>query len=280
MLRLTLITALALVAFASNSVLCRLALKGELIDAGMFTTTRLLTGALALIGFVLLRGQSRKVWQGGSWWGAGFLATYMVGFSWAYLGLEAGAGALILFGAVQVTMVGFAIAKGEYPSAIQILGLVLALGGLAWLLAPGVQAPPFGAGMLMTLAGIAWGCYTLRGKGALDPLRETAGNFVRASPVALIVFTLSWGSLTWSYQGLLFATISGVVTSAAGYAIWYEALRNLSATRAAVLQLLVPVLASLGGLIFGAEDITTRFVLSSILVLGGIIFAIRGKAQN
>lgn len=279
-LRLVLLTALALIAFAGNSVLCRMALKDVLIDAGTFTAIRLLTGTVALLVFVTLRGNKGQIWREGSWWGGGFLAVYMVGFSWAYLRLETGAGALVLFGAVQVTMVGFAVAKRERLSLMQVLGLFIALGGLAWLLVPGTKAPSLGAGALMALAGVAWGAYTLRGRGALDPLGETAGNFMKASPLALIVVAWSWGALSWTYQGVLLAVISGVVTSAAGYAIWYEALRGLSSTRAAALQLLVPVLAAVGGLLFGAEVLTMRFLLSSVLVLGGIIFVIVGKRSK
>ena len=276
--RIVVLTALALLAFAGNSVLCRLALKGDLIGAGFFTAVRITTGAVALWVFVSLRGSGLAATRsGGSLQASAFLAVYMVAFSFAYLELSTGTGALLLFGAVQVTMIGWAITQGDRPNAGQWMGLIVALGGLAWLLAPGAEAPSLGAGASMALAGAAWGGYTLCGKGSLDSLRSTAGNFAMAIPAGLIVAGLGWQSENWTTHGLILAVVSGVVTSAAGYAIWYEALRTLTSAQAASLQLLVPVLAALGGLIFGAEPLGLRLVFASVLVLGGVGMVLRGK---
>lgn len=283
--RLVLLVVLALVAFAGNSVLGRLALKGVLIEAELFTVLRVTSGALALFVFLAVKGKGKQVWRAGSWQGSLALALYMVAFSWGYLGINTGAGALILFASVQVTMVGWATARGERLTSWQGLGLIVALAGLAWLLlAPSELAEAgelsLGAGALMALSGVAWGAYTLFGKGAQDPLAETGGNFVKATPLVVLVFlaVLFLGKeQSWSARGVLLAVASGVVTSAAGYAIWYQALRGLTATRAAGLQLLVPVLAALGGLVFGAEPLTMRLILASLLVLGGVALVLKGK---
>ena len=279
--RLIVLTALALVAFAGNSVLCRIALKGELITADLFTVVRVLSGALALGFFSFVRERGKRAGKRGSWFGGLFLATYLVTFSWAYVSLETGAGALILFGAVQVTMVGWGLAKGERLRWSQSLGLLLALGGLTWLLlVPGTRAPSLAAGGLMLLSGVAWGGYTLRGRGSENPLRETTGNFLKAALLLAPLAVWAFVNQSGSGMGLVLALVSGVVTSAAGYAIWYEAVRGLSSTRAAGLQLLVPVLASLGGLAFGGESLTLRLVFSSLLVLGGVALVLGVKRKG
>ena len=270
---LVVLTALALTAFAGNSVLCRLALKGNLIGPGLFTATRMLSGALALVLFVRLRGGGRLAWGQGSWRGAVFLALYMMAFSWAYLGLETGLGALLLFGTVQITMIGWAVIQGERLAVLQGAGLFLALGGMVLLLlSPGGSGaePSLLAAGLMAVAGVAWGAYTLAGKTAKNALHETAGHFMRAGPVALLLLVWSTRGEVWEPRGLGIALVSGVVTSAAGYTVWYGVVRSLSATRAAALQLLVPVLAALGGLVFGAEVLTIKSTLASVLVLGGV----------
>ncbi len=278
--RLVFLTTLALLAFAGNSVLCRLALKGELLEPQLFTAVRVSSGAAVLMILSIFSGGQKEVWREGSWKGSGFLALYMVAFSYAYCGLETGAGALILFGAVQVTMVAWAMRRGERLSARQWVGLLVAMGGLVWLLAPGGGASELWAGGVMTLAGFAWGGYTLCGKDAAHPLRETSGNFVKIIPVVLLLVVVGGEGESWSVQGLILAVISGVVTSAIGYAIWYEALQTLSATRAAVLQLLVPVLASIGGLVFGSEILKLSLVISSLLVLGGVSLVLMGKSRK
>ena len=280
--RLIVLTAMALVAFAGNSVLCRIALKGELITAELFTVVRVLSGALALWVFLLIRERGKRVGKKGSWLGGLLLATYVVTFSLAYVSLETGPGALILFGAVQVTMVGWGVAKGERLKWTQSLGLLLALGGLTWLLlVPGTRAPSLAAGGLMILSGVAWGGYTLVGRGSKNPLQETTGNFLKAALLLAPLAVWAFVNQTGSGFGIGLALVSGVVTSAAGYAIWYEAVRGMTSTRAAGLQLLVPVLASVGGLLFGGESLTLRLAFASLLVLGGVglVLGVKGKAK-
>lgn len=284
-IRLLVLTALALVAFAGNSVLCRVALKGELITADLFTVVRIFSGALALWAFSTLGRKGARTGKRGSWFGGALLAIYVVTFSWAYMGLETGAGALILFGAVQVTMVGWGMVQGERLKWGQSMGLLLALGGLTWLfLVPGTRTPSVATGGLMILSGVAWGGYTLVGRGSQDPLRETTGNFLKAalllSPLAVWACLNQTGSGLVTGVGIGLALVSGVVTSAAGYAIWYEAVRGMTSTRAAGLQLLVPVLASLGGLVFGGEALTTRLLLASLLVLGGVALVLGVKRKR
>ena len=280
-LRLTILTAIALTAFAGNSILCRLALGGELITADFFTIVRVLSGAITLWVFSLVGEKEGASKASGSWLGAGLLATYMVSFSWAYLKLQTGTGALLLFGAVQVTMIGWARIRGESLLAKEALGLLLALGGLAWLLlVPGGPAPPLAAGGLMILAGMAWGGYTLAGKGSTNPRQETAGNFAKTIPLLLPLAIWTWSAQTASSQGILLALASGIVTSAAGYTIWYEVVRQMSATRAAGLQLLVPVLASLGGLVIGGEALTSRLICASLLVLGGVALVLSNRSAE
>lgn len=277
-IRLSFLTAMALLAFAGNSVLCRVALKGELITAELFTVVRVLSGAFALwVLTSLKKGDAARKWKG-TWFGGFTLAIYLVTFSWAYLGLETGPGALILFGTVQVTMVGWGAVQGERLRWSQGVGLFLALGGLAWLLlVPGSRAPSLEAGLLMILAGVAWGGYSLAGRGSRDPLQETAGNFMRAAlllaPLAIWAFSHQSGSP----QGIGLAMVSGVVASAAGYAIWYQAVRGMSSARAAGLQLLVPVLAAAGGLVFGGESVNGRLIFASLLTLGGVALVVGVK---
>lgn len=276
--RLSIMTAVALVAFAGNSVLCRVALKGELIDANLFTAVRIISGALAWFSFYLFQNKAKQLMHSGTLAGGLSLAIYMVSFSWAYLDLDTGVGALILFGLVQITMVVWSIARGEVPSKLQVSGLTLALIGLAWLLlVPGVGAPALSAGLMMATSGVAWGAYTLLGQASTDPVRDTAGNFLRASPVALLIIIVSLDSLVWSSAGLVWAVMSGVLASATGYAIWYMVLRELSATRAAGLQLVVPVLASFGGLLFASEQLTGRLLSASALILGGVALVLKKK---
>jgi len=266
------LTALAMIAFAGNSLLCRQALKHTTIDAATFTLVRILSGALCLWIIVLTRkGSLAKV---GSWPSALALFGYAGLFSFAYLQLTAGTGALLLFGAVQATMIFWALRKGERFRAIQIAGLILAIAGLVALVFPGLSAPPLGAATLMFGAGIAWGIYSLRGKSAGDPLRATAGNFLRAVPMAALLSVVALRSANFDRAGIVYAIISGALASGVGYAIWYSALPALKASAAATVQLSVPVLAAAGGIVFLGETITLRFALASIAVLGGIALVI------
>jgi len=272
------LTALAMIAFAGNSLLCRQALKHTSIDAATFTLVRVVSGAICLWIIVQVRrGPTRK---SGSWLSALALFGYAALFSFAYLRHTAGTGALLLFGAVQATMIFWALKKGERLRVIQIAGLLLALGGLVALVFPGLSAPPLGAAVLMLGAGIAWGIYSLRGKGSGDPLRATAGNFLRAVPMAVVLTVVALRSANFDGAGICYAIISGAVASGVGYAIWYSALPALKASAAATVQLSVPVLAATGGIIFLGESITLRFALASIAVLGGIALVILERQRT
>ena len=275
--RTLVLTALAMTAFAGNSLLCRLALKNTVIDAASFTAIRMVSGALVLW---LVTRQFRPSQPGkGNWLSALALFAYAAAFSFAYVSLPTGTGALLLFGAVQATMIGYGIWSGERLRALQLAGLALALGGLSGLLLPGVSAPPLAGSALMISAGIAWGIYSLRGKGAGDPTRVTAGNFLRAAPLAialsLCVFLVKGASL--DAAGFCYAVASGALTSGIGYAIWYTALPALKATTAATVQLSVPVIAALGGIAFLGEPVTLRLVLASSAILGGIALVLLQK---
>jgi drug/metabolite transporter (DMT)-like permease len=273
------LAAAALVAFAANSILCRLALRETAIDPVSFTTIRIAAGAL-MLGVLLVfgrRGEPLQAPRGGDWTGALALYAYAILFSYAYLALSAGTGALLLFGAVQLTMFGVALYKGERLDALQTAGLALAVGGVAWLLAPGVSAPPLTSALLMIGAGVAWGVYSLRGRGSRAPLADTAGNFLRAVPVALLVGLGSASSAQVDAAGALYAVASGALASGLGYALWYGALRDLSASRAATLQLAVPVLAALGGIALLDEAFTPRLLVATAAVLGGIVLVLKRR---
>ncbi|HET9650765.1 MAG TPA: DMT family transporter [Usitatibacter sp.] len=270
--RTFLLTTLAMIAFASNSLLCRVALKDTAIDAATFTAVRIASGAAALWIIVRLRTSQAP---GGSWWSAFWLFAYAAAFSFAYLALTAGTGALLLFGAVQATMIGQGLRRGERLGVIQSAGLAVAFAGLAALVAPGVTAPPLTSALLMLAAGFSWGVYSLRGRGAGDPTAVTAGNFLRAVPMALAVALamLPWASIDG--RGIAYAVASGAIASGMGYAIWYTALRGLKATTAASVQLSVPAIAAMGGVLFLGEALTLRLVLASVAILGGVAMAIR-----
>jgi len=267
-LRVFVLTLLAMLAFAGNSLLCRAALAAGRIDAASFTSIRVVSGALAL--WLIVRLQAGGAAKAGSWPSAFALFAYAAAFSFAYLTLTTATGALLLFGAVQATMIGWGFWRGERLSGWQLLGVATALGGLVGLLLPGISAPPLQGAALMLLAGIAWGIYSLRGKGAGDPLQATAGNFLRAVPFAAV---LSLAMLPWlalDAAGAALAVASGAVTSGIGYAIWYSALRGLKAASAATVQLSVPPLAALGGVVLLGEPLTLRLLLASVAILGGI----------
>jgi drug/metabolite transporter (DMT)-like permease len=266
------LTALAMIAFAGNSLLCRQALKYTTIDAATFTSIRILSGALCL--WIIVQARSGLSIKSGSWPSALALFGYAALFSFAYLQLTAGTGALLLFGAVQATMIFWALRKGERFRVIQLAGLILAIAGLVALLFPGLSAPPVGAATLMLGAGVAWGIYSLRGKGSGDPLHATAGNFLRAVPMAALLSVVALRSANFDRAGVVYAIISGALASGVGYAIWYSALPALKASAAATVQLSVPVLAATGGIVFLGEAITLRFALASIAVLGGIALVI------
>lgn len=277
--RTVLLTVVAMGAFAANSLLCRLALGQELIDAATFTTVRVISGAVSLSLIALFR---RRTHDRGTadWRAAAMLFTYMAFFSFAYLSLSAGTGALILFGAVQLTMFIFALRQGEHFPLLSWAGLTLAILGLIYLVSPGVTAPdPWGA-VLMAIAGIAWGFYSLLGRDAADPLEATARNFVYSVPLVLIVSLFYLDDFSSSSNGLALAVASGAITSGGGYVIWYAALRGLTATRAATVQLSVPAIAAFGGIVMLSEEITLRLLLASAATLGGVAIVLARRAAK
>lgn len=266
--RAIVLTSLAMLAFAGNSLLCRVALDRTTIDPASFSAIRLLSGAITLWLVVRLRGSTRA--GVGNWSSAIALFAYVAGFSYAYVSLPAATGALLLFGAVQCTMIGHGLWAGERLRAMQIAGLLLASTGLVGMLLPGLSAPPPGGAALMLAAGVAWGIYSLRGKGAGDPTRVTAGNFLRAVPIALLMAAWMWKDLSWDGIGAGYAIASGALASGIGYVIWYVVLPVLKSSTAATVQLSVPVIATAGGIALLAEPVTLRLVLASVAVLGGI----------
>ena len=269
------LTAMALVAFAGNSILCRMALGAHLIDPAGFTAVRIGAGAATLWGIAAIRsGGIPRI--AGDWGAAAALFLYAAAFSLAYITLSAGTGALILFGAVQLTMIVAGLRAGERPRPAEWLGLALAAGGLLVLVRPGLTAPAPAGSALMAVAGVAWGIYSLKGRGSVEPLRNTAGNFARAIPMAalmLLLLTARTGG-TWEPRGVWLAAASGALASGLGYAIWYAALPSLTATRAALVQLLVPVLAAAGGVALLGEAVPLRLPIAAALVLGGVALAV------
>lgn len=278
-LRIILLTIFALVAFAFNSILCRLALGNETIDAVGFTTIRLVSGAITLSIISIILNRKQTDLKRGNWLSAFFLFAYAICFSFAYLKLTTATGALILFGSVQLTMICAALIKGERPKILEWLGLLFAFSGLIYLVFPGLSAPPILSSILMISAGISWGFYSLRGRGSENPLADTTGNFIRTVPMILIIGLLFLSNIQISTTGIIFAILSGAIASGIGYSVWYAVLKDHTATRAAILQLSVPALAAFGGVIFLAENLSFRILLASSLILGGIGLAIVGKRK-
>lgn len=272
--RAVLLTTAAMVAFAGNSILCRLALQDGAIDPASFTAIRLASGAAALAVALLVIRRPAAPGRHGSWFSALMLFAYAACFSYAYVTLDAGTGALILFGLVQATMIAIGMFRGDRPGGLEWLGWLVAVAGLVWLLLPGVAAPPVTGAGLMAAAGIAWGVYSIRGRGESNPLAATARNFVLSLAFVslLAAFTIPGAEL--GARGALLAAVSGALTSGAGYVIWYAALDCLSAMQAALVQLSVPVIAAIGGIVLLAEPLTLRLAGATVLVLGGISLAL------
>jgi drug/metabolite transporter (DMT)-like permease len=273
--RVALLIVFAMLAFAGNSLLCRVALRDTSIDAASFTSIRLASGALVL--WVLLRSRGKQPLAAGSWPMAAMLFTYAVCFSFAYRDLTAATGALLLFGAVQLTMTGYGLFQGERLVGLRLVGVLVAIAGLVWLLLPGLAAPPVVAAGLMLVAGLAWGIYSLLGRGAGDAAAATGGNFIRAVPFAAVLSLAAASQSSPDTTGLMYAVASGAVTSGLGYVLWYAALPALTATSAATIQLCVPAIAALGGAVLLAEPITARLLIASAAILGGIALTIRKK---
>lgn len=273
---------LSLLAFAANSVLCRLALGSEQIDPASFTVIRIMSGAVVLGLLLLLRNPKLMSQHSsrGSWPGALSLFVYAVAFSYAYMTLSTGTGALILFGTVQVTMIIAAIVKGHKVSRFELAGVALAFGGMTYLMLPSLSTPSLFGFLLMFISGIAWGFYTLIGQRSESPLSDTGFNFIRCIPFAFILLIAMVSNLQIQMQGVLLAALSGALASGIGYAIWYRVLPNLSHSVAAVSQLSVPVIAAIGGLIWVAEPFTPRLMIASLLVLGGIAIVIYAKKSS
>ncbi|HYR67432.1 MAG TPA: DMT family transporter [Reyranella sp.] len=274
-LRTALLTALAMLAFASNSLLCRIALRDTAIDAATFTAIRLASGALILV--LILRSRGVRPFTGGSWPMAAMLSAYAAFFSFAYRDLTAATGAVLLFGAIQLTMMGYGLWTGERLGGLSLVGLTITLAGLVGLLLPGLAAPPPLAAVLMLSAGVAWGVYSLLGRGAGEPIAATGGNFLRSVPFAALLALSAAGRETADLTGTLYAVLSGAVTSGLGYVLWYAALPALRPTSAATIQLSVPAIAAIGGVVLLAEPITMRLLLASVAILGGIALTIYRK---
>ena len=271
-----------MLAFAGNSLLCRIALRDTAIDAASFTAIRIASGALMLA--ILLRARGKRPMAGGSWLAALMLFSYAAFFSFAYRELSAATGALLLFGAVQMTMMGFGFFSGERLGAAKLAGLALALGGLVTLLLPGLAAPPLQGAAFMIAAGASWGVYSILGKGLGEPTAATGGNFMRAVPfaAALGLAAMNHSSVdlpSFDLNGALYAVLSGAITSGLGYALWYAALPALSSTSAAIIQLSVPAIAALGGALLLSETVTTRLLIASAAILGGIAITTAGKRR-
>lgn len=268
-----------MIAFAGNSILCRLALEHTEIDAASFTLIRIASGALILMLLAYKLRDSKVRNNGGNWFSAFALFAYAAGFSFAYISLPAATGALLLFGAVQVTMISYGIWKGERLHILQQAGFVLAFIGLVGLLLPGISTPSVSGSILMLCAGFAWGVYSLHGRSATDPTSVTAGNFLRAVPVTLLLSLLTLNNFVFDNSGFWYAVASGAIASGLGYAVWYKVLPRLTATYAASVQLSVPVIAALGGVIILDEMISLRLIFSAIAILGGIALVVINK-QN
>lgn len=277
-LRLFLLTSFSLIAFAANSLLCRFALKGTEIDASSFTSIRLFSGAITL--WLLVCITQRQTIISGNWKSAFALFVYAACFSFAYVGLTAATGALLLFGAVQITMIGFGIWKGERLDFKQFFGIIFAFGGLVYLLLPGISSPPLFSSVFMMIAGLAWGIYSLRGGGSKNPTATTAGNFIKAVPFSIILNIVTFEKINIDSYGFMFAVSSGALASGVGYAVWYSVLPFLKSTKASVIQLIVPVIASLGGVILIAEPLTLRIIVSSVLILFGIALVFFDRFQS
>jgi drug/metabolite transporter (DMT)-like permease len=274
------LTSLALFAFAGNSVLCRLALGENTIDAASFTIIRLLSGIVVLAIILKVGSANNTSVSRGSWKGSFYLFLYAITFSFAYISLDTATGALILFGSVQAAMILVGVLTGNKLHYFEWLGVFVAFSGFVYLVLPGLTTPSLTGFILMTVAGIAWAFYTLAGKESRNPLSDTTYNFLRTFPYVLILLAVAFQYVSLSPEGVLLAVLSGGLTSGIGYAIWYTALGGLSGIQAAVVQLLVPVIAAAGGVVFSDEVISYHLVLSSVMILGGILIVILARQRQ
>lgn len=279
-------TALALIAFAANSVLCRLALAGDEIDPASFTMVRLFSGAITLLFILSLQSKSVKaalpnlrdcVRSNGSWYGALALFAYAVTFSYAYITLDTATGALILFGSVQVSMLAKSILTGTRLNKFEWLGMLLACSGLAYLLLPQANTPALLGFILMLLSGTSWAAYTIVGQQSGDPLKATTSNFVRSLPFVVVLMSVLMFEMNFTEYGVWLAITSGAITSGLGYAIWYKAIKSLTSIQSGVVQLLVPIIAAAGGIVFASEQVSNELVIASLLTLGGILLVLLNR---
>jgi drug/metabolite transporter (DMT)-like permease len=277
-MRALVLTAAAMIAFAANSLLCRAALQPRLIDPASFTWIRIASGAAMLWILLLVSGRARP--SGGTVAAALALFSYAAAFSFAYVRIGASVGVLLLFGAVQSTMVGWAALRGERPKASQLLGIVVALAGIAALTAPRGAAPDTFGSALMLVAGVAWGAYSLRGRSSRDPLSTTAHNFLMAVPLAAMLGLLGAPAASLTPVGVLLAATSGAIASGAGYAVWYSVLPSLGATRAAAVQLMVPVITGAGAMVLLGERLTVRIAVAALTIVAGVALASRGEPSR
>ncbi|MEM7504458.1 MAG: DMT family transporter [Pseudomonadota bacterium] len=269
-----------MIAFAGNSILCRLALAHDTIDPASFTVIRLVAGAVTLIVILAARTNVNAVRRSGSWRSAITLFIYAIAFSLAYVQLDTAAGALILFGTAQATMISAALLSGERPIGSEYLGWIAAVGGFIWLLLPGATTPPLSGALLMTVAGVGWGLYSLYGRDEPAPLAGTAGNFLRVMLPTALLALVALSSIDISSRGALLAALSGSITTGVGYVIWYAALPKLSSLQAALVQLSVPAIAALGGVLVVTEALSARIVVAGLLITGGICIAIAGRYRH
>jgi len=268
---------LALIAFAANSVLCRLALGNGSIDASGFTVIRLVSGAVALFIILSIKGNNKVVPSKGSWGASFSLFLYAITFSYAYLSIDTGTGALILFGSVQITMILLALIYGARLHISEWFGVIIAFIGFIYLILPSITAPSMNGFILMAVSGISWGIYTLIGRSSKNALMDTSYNFLRTMPLVALLAVFTIDNTSYSLEGVVLALLSGAITSGVGYTIWYIALRGLSSTQSAVIQLSVPVIAAIGGVMFVSENITFRLIISATIVFSGILMVILGK---
>lgn len=273
-------TGLAMLAFAGNSILCRMALADGAIDPASFTAIRLLSGAVALLLILGSAGKLKTVARHGSWVSALVLFLYAISFSYAYIELSAGTGALILFGFVQATMLAMALLAGARPAPVEWIGWVLAVAGLVWLMLPGVEAPSTAGALLMAASGVAWGVYSIRGQAESDALASTTANFARSLAAMAVVMLVLPGEIEATRRGVLLAVLSGALTSGVGYVIWYAALTGLTSIRAALVQLSVPAIAAGGGVLLLEEPVSVRLLSAGALILGGICLALLGQTKG
>jgi len=276
-LKISLLTVFALIAFAANSVLCRLALGSGTIDAASFTGIRLFSGAIALLIILSIKRSNKGLSSKGSWAASLALFLYAITFSYAYLLVDTGTGALILFGSVQISMIFLSLISGTRLHISEWSGVMVAFCGFVYLIVPSITTPSINGFVLMTISGISWGVYTLIGRSSKNPLMDTTFNFIRTIPLVVLLAILTMQNSSYSSEGIVLALLSGAITSGLGYTIWYIVLKDLSSTQAAVIQLSVPVIAAIGGVVFVSEVITSRLVISTVIVLGGILMVLLGQ---